>query len=272
MQVFQPGKPWLAMASGLFLCLEWHLVWAAASGMETLLFALLALVVLGRLLAGRREWWAYGLLIGVSVWLRPDGITLAGPVMLWIFLVEKDWKSRLSGAISFVAVVLALVLPYLGFNFALSGAWWPNTYFAKQAEYAIYRELPLWQRFLQQAGLLMVGPGALLLPGFLLMVARAMRLKNWAALFGAIWLTGYLLMYALRLPVTYQYGRYVMPVMPVYFVWSLAGMAYWVRPVEPRPWKRILGRTWVSACALDIARFLGDWRKCVRKKCGNYRN
>jgi hypothetical protein len=101
----------------------------------------------------------------------------------------------------------------------------------------------------------MVGPGALLLPGFLLMIVRALRLKNWAALAGAIWLTGYLMIYALRLPVTYQYGRYVMPVMPVYFLWSLAGMAYWVKPVEPKPWKRILGRVWVAAGGLVLLSF-----------------
>jgi hypothetical protein len=249
-QVFHPGKPRLAIAAGLCLTLEWHLVWAAASGMETLLFALLALIVLGCLAAGYKKWWAYGLLVGVSVWLRPDGITLAGPVMLMILLAEKEWKKRLSGAFSFAVCVLVLVLPYLGFNFALSGAWWPNTFFAKQAEYAIYRQLPLWQRFLQQAGLLMIGPGALLLPGFFLMIVRSLRLRNWAALASVIWLFGYLLIYALRLPVTYQYGRYVMPVMPVYFLWSLAGMAYWIKPVEPRPWKRIVGRSWVAALTL----------------------
>jgi hypothetical protein len=256
MLVFHPGKPWLALVSGLFLSLEWHLVWAAASGMETLLFALLASVILGCLVAGYKNWWAYGLLVGVSVWLRPDGITLTGPVLLLIFMAEKDWKKRLRGVFLFTIGSLALALPYLGFNFVLSGAWWPNTFFAKQAEYAIYRELPLWKRFLQQAGLLLVGPGALLLPGFLAMIVRAIRLKNWAVLAGVVWLTGYLLIYALRLPVTYQYGRYVMPVMPVYFLWSLAGMAYWIKPVEPRPWKRILGRSWVAASGLVL---LGFW-------------
>ena len=254
--VFHPGKPWLATAAGLFLTLEWHLVWAAASGMETLLFALFVLIVLGCLVAGYKKWWVYGLLVGVSVWLRPDGITLAGPVLLMIFVAEKGWKDRLFDVFSFGVCVLVLVLPYLGFNFALSGAWWPNTFFAKQAEYAIYRQLPFWQRFLQQAGLLLIGPGALLLPGFFIIILRALRLKNWAVLAGVIWLTGYLMIYALRLPVTYQFGRYVMPVMPVYFLWSLAGIAYWVKPAEPRPWKRILGRSWVAALGLLL---LGFW-------------
>lgn len=256
-QVFQPGKPWLAIACGLFLTLEWHLVWAAASGMETLLFALLVLVVLGYLVAGYQTWWFYGLLVGVSVWLRPDGITLAGPVLLLILLNEKTWGRRLLGICSFTGCVLVLVLPYLGFNSALSGAWWPNTFFAKQAEYAVYRQLPLWLRFFQQAGLILVGPGALLLPGFVLCIVEALRLRNWAALAGVIWLSGYLMIYALRLPVTYQYGRYVMPVMPVYFIWSLAGIAWWVKPGEPRPWRRILGRSWVAALMLVWLAFWG---------------
>ncbi len=100
-QVFHPGKPRWALATGLFLCLEWHLVWAAASGMETLLFALLALVILGCLVGGFRKWWVYGLLVGVSVWLRPDGITLAGPVLLCIFLVEKGLEGPFKRGILF---------------------------------------------------------------------------------------------------------------------------------------------------------------------------
>ena len=253
---FYPGKPRLAIAAGIFLVFEWHLVWAAASGMETLLYALLVLIVLGCLVAGYRRWWAYGILVGVSVWLRPDGITLAGPVLLLILLVEKDGRHRLFGVFSFLICVFVLVLPYLGLNFALSGAWLPNTFFAKQAEYAIHRQLPFWQRFLQQSGLLMIGPGALLLPGFVLCMARSLRLRNWAVLAGVIWLLGYLMIYALRLPVTYQYGRYIMPVMPVYFLWSLAGLADWVKPAEPRRLRRILGRSWVIALVLV---WIGFW-------------
>ena len=249
-QSLQPGKPGLAIAAGLFLIFEWHMTWAAASGMETLLFSLLVLTVLGLLVAGYKKWWVLGLLTGLSAWLRPDGITLAGPILLSILTNESSWKRRLLYAIAFLAGALALILPYLGFNLALAGTWWPNTFFAKQAEYAIYRQLPLWQRYLQQAGVLLVGAGALLLPGFIIGILRALRLKNWAMLAGILWLLGYLAIYAIRLPVTYQHGRYVMPAMPVYFLWSLAGMADWVKPVETRQWKRIVGRTWAAAMAV----------------------
>jgi arabinofuranosyltransferase len=223
--------------------------------METLLFSLLALAVLGCLAAGYKKWWVYGLLVGISAWLRPDGITLAGPVLLSIVVYESNWKRRLFSSCAFLACGLALVLPYLGFNYALAGAWWPNTFFAKQAEYAIYRQLPLWLRFVQQAGLLLVGPGTLLLPAFIINTAYAFRHKNWAMLAGAIWVVGYLAVYAIRLPVTYQHGRYVMPVMAVFFLWSLAGMADWIKPVEPRMWKRIIGRAWAAALALVCLAF-----------------
>ena len=270
--VFHPGKPWLAMATGLFLILEWHLVWAAASGMETLLFALLALVVLGCLAAGFKKWWAYGLLVGVSVWLRPDGITLAGPVLLLIFLVEKDWKNRLTGAFSFVMCVLAMVLPYLFFNLALSGAWWPNTYFAKQAEYAIYRQLPLWQRFIQQAGLLLVGPGALVIARFSFddcacVAAQELGGFGWRDLADRLpadlcaTVAGYIPIWAVCDAgdaglFSLVSGRY-----------GVLGQAGRAKTVEADIRAGMGGGWWAG-----ITRFLGNWRKRLRSECSDHRN
>ena len=50
--------PWV----GLFLVMEWHLVWSAASGMETLMHALLVTLVLGMLMSGSRRFMTLGLL------------------------------------------------------------------------------------------------------------------------------------------------------------------------------------------------------------------
>jgi len=50
------------------------------------------------------------------------------------------------------------------------------------------------------------------------------RETDTVVLAGAIWFLGYLLLYALRLPVVYQHGRYVMPAMPVFFLWGLAAL------------------------------------------------
>jgi hypothetical protein len=151
--------------------------------------------------------------------------------------------------------VVLLFAPYLVFNQVLAGSWWPNTFFAKQAEYAALLRSPLWRRFLAEASLPMIGVGALLLPGFVLQIIRDSRSRNWGALAGAIWVAGYLFLYAWRLPVTYQYGRYVMPVMPVYYVWGLAGLIGWVRLDSTSVWRRVLGRAWVLSTALVTLAF-----------------
>ena len=48
--------------------------------------------------------------------------------------------------------------------------------------------------------------------------------KNWAVIAAALWWAGYTVLYALRLPVTYQHGRYLIPGMPVYFVMAFLGI------------------------------------------------
>jgi hypothetical protein len=250
-----PEKASLQLWVGLFLVLEWHLVWAAGSGMETLLLALLALIVLARLIAGEHNWLGLGALIGLSVWVRPDGITLLGPALLTLVFMPGAWKERSKHAAYLLFGVVLLFAPYLVFNQVLAGSWWPNTFFAKQAEYAALLRSPLWRRFLAEASLPMIGVGALLLPGFVLQIIRDSRSRNWGALAGAIWVAGYLFLYAWRLPVTYQYGRYVMPVMPVYYVWGLAGLIGWVRLDSTSVWRRVLGRAWVLSTALVTLAF-----------------
>jgi hypothetical protein len=69
--------PW----AGLFFVFAWHLTWAAVSGMETLLHGLIILVVLGALMTGSRRYLMLGVLTGLSVWVRPDGLTLLGPIL-----------------------------------------------------------------------------------------------------------------------------------------------------------------------------------------------
>jgi hypothetical protein len=155
-----------------------------------------------------------------------------------------------------LGVGLALTFgPYLLFNRLLAGAWWPNTFFAKQAEYAVHRELSFWSRYAAQASLPLVGAGILLLPGFVGSAAEAARRRAWPVLAGTLWLLGYLGLYAWRLPVTYQHGRYVIPAMPVFFVLGLAGLAGLARPGAPQMGRRILSRSWLAATGLALLLF-----------------
>jgi hypothetical protein len=242
---------------GLLLVFDWHLVWAAASGMETITFSLIILLVFASLYTEPRNWTIIGLLVGVSIWLRPDGVTLVGPALVIALFVERSWKTRSFALLKFAGTLLIIAGPYLLFNLALSGSLWPNTFFAKQAEYAVLRESPLAIRFIRQVGLILIGSGALLLPGFVISLIRASQRKDVAHLASTTWVIGFLLLYAIRLPVVYQHGRYVIPVIPMYLLLSLAGMADWVSRNEPMMWKRVISRVWMISAALIQLAFWG---------------
>lgn len=256
--VLNPQRSGWAFWAGIFLVFEYHLVWAAGSGMETALFALVVMVVLNELLQENPGWARIGWWVGIAVWTRPDGITLLGPAMMVLLMMnEIGWRKRLAACGKLSVGVVVLVGLYLVFNLSLAGDWLPNTFFAKQAEYAIYREFPLIRRVAAQMMLPLIGAGALLLPGLLFIFNQAVRQRRWAVLAGILWLGGYLLMYALRLPVTYQHGRYIIPAMPVYFIWALAGLSVWVQPQAPRAWKRALSQGWIIALGAALLVFWG---------------
>jgi hypothetical protein len=215
--------------------------------METSLFCLLVLGVLAWLVNERQNWLVLGALIGLSVWIRPDGLTLLGPAALTGILRAANNRERASHLVLLSGGFALLAGPYLLWNRSLAGAWWPNTFYAKQAEYAVELLEPLWKRLLEQAILPNMGVGILLLPGFIYILLRLLRARQWGALAGAVWAAGYLILYALRLPVTYQHGRYVIPMMPAYFIWGLAGVMGIIQASSPVFWKRVLSRAWLAS-------------------------
>jgi hypothetical protein len=202
------------------MIVEWHNLWAAMSGMETLLHGLIATIILAALMTNSRRYLTLGLLTGLSVWVRPDGLTLLGPVALTILFTEKDTSSRLRMLVQYLIGFGVLFVFYLFFNLLIGGSPMPNTFYAKQAEYAAWQNLPILARagnlFLQ----VLVGPSFLLLPGVILWAVRSVRRHAWGSLAVLIWALGYMGMYLLRLPL-YQHGRYVMPAMPILFLLGL---------------------------------------------------
>ena len=241
---YHPRFPW----AGALLVLEWHLVWAAASGMETLLYALLVTVVLVLLISGSQKFFGIGLFIGLTVWVRPDGITLLGPAVLVILLCQPSWSKRLRSLLNIVLGFGSPFALYLLFNLIVSGHPWPNTFYAKQAEYASYLNLPFLERLGSEALQPLIGVGVVLLPGVVITIVNAVRRRAWGILAAAIWLVGFLMLYAWFLPVTYQHGRYVIPVMPVYFLLGLAGFLEFIMKrlsrrgsIIPTFWKLTIG-------------------------------
>jgi hypothetical protein len=240
--LYQPRFPWVGAA----LALEWHLVWASASGMETLLFAFLCTAVLVLMISGSKRYFNLGLLIGLSIWVRPDGITLLGPAVLVILFSQPSWTKRLRALAELGVGFGSLLALYLLFNLVVSGSPLPNTFYAKQAEYAVYLKLPFLYRFGNETLPVLFGTGVVLLPGFVVSGVFALRRREMATLAAMAWFVGFLALYAWRLPVTYQYGRYVMPAMPIFFLLGLAGLVEFCMAKVPR-WRWMVSASWKLA-------------------------
>ena len=234
---------------GLFFAFEWHFVWAAGSGMETLLHASILTLVLLLLTRPSPPPLTLGLLTALSIWVRPDGLTLLGPVVLTLLLREKRAATLTRFFIGF-GLLFGL---YLLFNLSLSGNPFPNTFYAKQAEYAPWQAKPLLEKlgltFLQ----ILTGPSILLAPGVALWLARSIRARDWGALAGMVWAAGFVLIYALQIK-PYQHGRYLIPVMPIFFLWGLLGALDFLREGATRMRSRVMRVGWAAAIvALTLA-------------------
>ena len=236
---YQSRFPWV----GVFLILGWHLAWSSASGMETLLHALIITMALGMLMSGSHRFMTLGLLAGLSVWVRPDGVTLLGPIAVYALAgrgpalpsrtdaltgrtVSEDevsGRKRWRDLSLFLIGFATLFVPYLLFNLTLAGTPMPNTFYAKQAEYAVWQARPFLSRFGELSLQFFAGPSLALLPGVIGWFMLSFRKREWGTLAGMVWFAGYLFLYIQRLPV-YQHGRYIMPAMPIFFLWGLAAL------------------------------------------------
>ncbi|MFZ0547638.1 MAG: hypothetical protein WAM60_19480 [Candidatus Promineifilaceae bacterium] len=272
-QLFWPSRQQYGWLAGVVLAFSWPLVWAAASGMETVLFAALGLqivVLYGRFLRLERpsenssgkgteaqrektgfrkfalqagssrsgQLFVLGVLAGLLVLTRPEGLGLLLLLAAGLVLAGKNGRERLQNPAVFVIAALLPLIPYFAFNLSSSGTIWPNTFYAKQAEYAILWERLLPLRFLQLLYYSLGGPAEgwrgvsgvhlLLLPGLILAGWLAVRHdwqhKKLLYTLPLLWAGGHILAYAWRLPVTYQHGRYLWAALPV---WTLFGLAGW---------------------------------------------
>lgn len=262
-----PARTDLAWTVAVLVALEWHLAWASMSGMETLALAAIALLCFYWLEGRRVGIFIIGLLIGVGVWVRPDALTLTlAPVA---YLAIRDREKRFKPWLRLGLGITIPLLAYLAFQRGLSGELLPNTFFAKQAEYAVLRELPLVVRMLTQIGIPgewlgepglqtggpLIGVLIVLVPGLLISIRRSFRSRQWSQLIPLTWAGLYLALYAIRLPVTYQHGRYAIPVIPVLLVLSLEGMLRWIEPRSRVVAKRVASRAWILVVAISSVAF-----------------
>jgi hypothetical protein len=248
---------WLGKNSGaawgaaLFTLFEWRMAWAGASGMETLLFTFgslfLARFCLTWFFPPRRDFKDTGLvpfifsarffvLLGVVggllMLVRPEGVILLGLIALELgWQRRRNWKVLAQCWLLIGGGWLIVGLPYGLFNYALSGSVLPNTFGAKSGFYGDLSLEGLANYFANGLReLLLAGPVLLLLPGLLFCYRDIKRGSlDWRPL---VWPPVLFVLYALRLPVTYHHGRYLMPLIPfiiIYGIIGTAGLVGWLR-------------------------------------------
>jgi hypothetical protein len=226
---FFTDDPLVSILTSTFCLLEWHLAWAAFSGMETILFVFLSLLSLERHLAGERPF-LNGLITGLLALTRPEGMML-----LFLLILDTLWRrkqgsrplARPEVALHLTFLLLGfglLMLPYFAFHLTITGQVFPNTFYAKQAEYQeVIASLPLWVRWAQLTGVTVVGAQVLLIPGCLYAVYRIIKFRHARAVLPLVWWFALVTIYAIRLPVTYQHGRYLIPSIPILILYGIWG-------------------------------------------------
>ena len=248
-------------AVGVVLVLTWPLLWAAASGMETLLFTALGLFICDRYLTKPDLSPLLGLLSALLILVRPDGLVLLLTLILLQTLHPTPYTLR--PLLLFALAFLLPLIPYFSFNMWSGGQLWPTTFYAKQAEYAPLLAQPLlwrlWQVAMVSLGGVATGRGMssahlLLLPGVFVTVWRWLQQRRWQPFLLLLWAGGHVVLYAWWLPLVYQHGRYLLPTVPVWVLLGLAGWG-WLLGGNGR-FFRILRQTAVLSFAIVLLFFL----------------
>jgi hypothetical protein len=250
-----PARSVVSWLVGLACVVEWHLIWAAASGMETLLFIACALALIDRVWA-RSPGWIIGVLGGLLILTRPEGL------LLFVLALGVLLASRRSGRgalieIGTAALAFFIVLaPGAYFNLQAGGSIFPNTFYAKQSEYGeLMNTLPIW---LRSIGKMLVAPlaggGLLLIPGVIMWIIQNRRdvkdRARWMWWLPLIWAAAHISVYALRLPVDYQHGRYLLPIIPIILLYGVVGTALlldWLKARSAKPVTRVLRQVYAIA-------------------------
>ena len=269
-----PKQKYAGLIGGLAVVLAWHLVWSAASGMETMLFSMwtLVLIVIGwRELDERSTMPAhilgrgagFGAAAALATITRPEGIALAGIIGLAMLVVrpQKTWRDFiLWGAGAAVAFMIA-ISPYFALNLNLTGGLLPDTAAAKQAENAplLLDSYPL--RFWKMVEPLMAGVQLFFLPGVIFFVAgqiKSLRENRRGILFivPVLWSVALIALYAARLPAYYQHGRYVIPALPAFIAVGTVGIWQLIHAGRRSIGGRVLSRSLAISTLLGLVFFV----------------
>lgn len=214
-----------AVIVAVICILEWHLAWAAVSGMEIGLFTFLTLLFF-LLLNGNISPFILGGLTGMIVLVRPEGILLAFVYGLKLLLTHpREIKHILLDSSAFLLAFSIIISPWIAFNLAYSHKPFPNTISAKFIQYGYPWSLGkslkyLWDVFIY----FLNGPLLLLVPCAGFVIYNAARTKTTRLFYPLAWSFTLIGLYAVALPAIYDQGRYLMPLIPLVTIYGIRGL------------------------------------------------
>ena len=214
-----------AMIIAVACILEWHLAWAAVSGMEVGLFTFLTLLFF-LLLDQDSSPFLLGGLTGIIVLVRPEGILLALVYGFKLLLTHsREIKSVLPHIAAFSLAFLIVISPWIIFNFTYSHRPFPNTITAKFMIYGYPWSPGKSLRYLWDVLIYFLnGPLLLLVPCAGFAIYSALRTRNALHFYPLAWFLTLIGLYAVALPAIYDHGRYLMPLIPLIIIYGVEGL------------------------------------------------
>jgi arabinofuranosyltransferase len=204
--------------------IEWHLAWAALSGMEISLFTFLTLLILLSLHHNLSPI-LIGLLIGLTFLVRPEGIVFAFIYGLKLLFTNRgNLRQFLTTIGAFAVIFLIVISPWVIFNLVYNGRPFPSTISSKFMQYGYPWSLWNSLKYLLKVFIYFLdGPLMLLMPGAVIAIYSAFRQRKTNLYYPVAWLLILIGLYAVALPAIYHHGRYLMPLIPIIVIFGIAG-------------------------------------------------
>ena len=258
---FLPRRPLLSLSGLLLFLLEPRMAWAALSGMETTLF--IAGILASLYFFALRSWRWLAVSLGALLWIRPEGVLLAGILGAGgVYLAYLDRpeheESPQRGEIRRLwlafrvpaGIFLLFAGAYLGFNYSLSGAPFPNTFAAKTAYYGGGNTGFPAEVFAFLSGGHMTVIASLALIGAAASVRGLFKGERLEGFLILCWIIAMFLAYWKELPYLYQEGRYMMPVIPPLLMLGVLGASVTVEFLRRKRGAGNRLRWWTGLAAL----------------------
>ena len=127
---------WARWTAGLFVAVSVPFASWSTAGMETPLFALLAVGIAAAAMNERFGALAAGALAGAAALTRPEGVLL-GPIAIAFAACQAGPSNRSRRAIATATPWAVLVISQLAFRQLYYGEWVPNTFHAKVGDFSV---------------------------------------------------------------------------------------------------------------------------------------